>query len=457
MASLTGSSINTTYVGLLKTNDNAALTGSIIDITDGVGTATGIQVSGDANQALNILSDNLTVADKLQVNGFSLTGTNMAFAGAIDFAGATVTGLPGGAAGLVNGTGASSLQSAASLTTVAANASGASAIALGDSATAPNLGDVNIGDGNSIATKFGLFGDVVIGQNNNSSTVNGGENVLIGKNNTVSQNERNAAIGYGNTISRGAHYILGANNTTSSNYQIGVVGGGNTASGESSFIGGWGCSATARGAVALGEAVTASIAQTVSVKTLQTQTASTPTAGGILMTDAGSTQRRLNIDASGNLQVDSTPVGATPSYIFTTPVACPDTGSDQLLVSLTIPAGTFTTGDVVLVKGLWKNTTGSNNGQIWISNTNSLFSGDPVAVGSGSQPSVGFMKSLYIAGTSNSNWFDENFPADTGFGNFSQYNSTTLNWNNTVYVIFQGYVDPGNAGSWIGGTVTKLA
>lgn len=94
MASLTGTSINSTYGGLLKMDNNAALTGSMYPVTDGAGNQTGIQLSGDANHALNILSDNLTVADKMQVNGFAITGTSMQFAGSLDFASATVTGLP---------------------------------------------------------------------------------------------------------------------------------------------------------------------------------------------------------------------------------------------------------------------------------------------------------------------------------------------------------------------------
>ena len=107
------------------------------------------------------------------------------------------------------------MQSAAALTTVAANASGASSIALGDSATAPNAGDVNIGDGNTIATKSILPGDVVIGQGNLSTTVNGGENILIGKDNEITQNEQNIAIGRNNTISRGNHTVLGSGHTLS--------------------------------------------------------------------------------------------------------------------------------------------------------------------------------------------------------------------------------------------------
>ena len=55
--------------------------------------------------------------------------------------------------------------------------------------------------------------------------------------------------------------------------------------------------------------VTAAIANTVSISALEVQTNSTPTAGGIIMADAGGTDRRINIDAAGALQIDSTPVG----------------------------------------------------------------------------------------------------------------------------------------------------
>ena len=43
MASLTGNQINNTYQGLLKTTDNAAISGAI-DITDGAGNAAGLNL-----------------------------------------------------------------------------------------------------------------------------------------------------------------------------------------------------------------------------------------------------------------------------------------------------------------------------------------------------------------------------------------------------------------------------
>jgi len=441
MSTLTGQSIDSSYQGLLKTTDNGAITGTAKAVTDGLGNATNIEIS---NTATNFVS------------------------GTVDFTGSTVSGLPGGAAGLENGTGTDSLQSAASLTTTAADASGNKTIALGDGAEAtsegnialgqdaeaggdtafarvniaigknatannekdvaigdnasatgsrsialgdnttasagraiaignsaqctgfssmvvgnssnataegsivlggfssnatalnaiavgkeanatgieslaigyqsaasgedsiaigtstdvsgqeaigignnvesPNADDVNIGT-NNLSAKTSLPGDVIIGKDNNSSTTNGGQNVMIGQSNTITQNERSNIIGYDNTVSRGSHSILGQQNTSSSNYNIAIVGNSNASTGEKTFVGGHDSGATATGAVALGQGVTASIAQTVSLKALEVQTDSTPTAGGIIMSDAGGTDRRLNIDASGALQIDSTPVG----------------------------------------------------------------------------------------------------------------------------------------------------
>ena len=95
MAALTGNAINTSYQGLLKTTDNGALTATAKAMTDGLGNSS------------NML--------------MGTTSTNFQ-SGTVDFIGATVTGLPSGSAGLENGTGSDSLQSASSLTTVAANA-----------------------------------------------------------------------------------------------------------------------------------------------------------------------------------------------------------------------------------------------------------------------------------------------------------------------------------------------
>ena len=102
MAALTGNSIDSSYQGLIKTTDNGAITGTAKAVTDGLGNATNITIS---NTSTNFVS------------------------GTVDFTGSTVQGLPSSAAGLENGSGVDSLQSAAALTTTAADASSADSIA----------------------------------------------------------------------------------------------------------------------------------------------------------------------------------------------------------------------------------------------------------------------------------------------------------------------------------------
>jgi len=67
MAQLTGNPIKDSYLGLIKTTDNAALSGTAKAITDGSGGATNIQMS---NTSTNFVS------------------------GTVDFTGSTVSGLP---------------------------------------------------------------------------------------------------------------------------------------------------------------------------------------------------------------------------------------------------------------------------------------------------------------------------------------------------------------------------
>ena len=206
MATLSGQSIDTTYPGLIKTTDNAAITGTLKALEDGSGNTLPIEVSS----------------------------TTVNFTG-------TVTGIP--AAGLVAGSGANSMESSGDLTDLDADASGTAAIALGRNSLASNEGAIGLGN-------------------------------------------------YGRA----------------SNAKAIAIGQETTATGNSSIAMGWNSTASATGAVALGSGVTASTDNTVSVKALQTQTASTPTAGGIIMTDAGSTQKRINITSGGILQVDAEPV-----------------------------------------------------------------------------------------------------------------------------------------------------
>lgn len=72
MAQLTGNPIQSSYLGLIKTTDNAAIGGTAKAITDGAGNATNIEMS---NTSTNFVS------------------------GTVDFTGSTVSGLPAGGGG----------------------------------------------------------------------------------------------------------------------------------------------------------------------------------------------------------------------------------------------------------------------------------------------------------------------------------------------------------------------
>ena len=287
MAALTGNSINTSYQGLLKTDGNGSIPTVATPITDGTGVKSGLEIGNNSGAYQTIVK-----SDDLYTNGFSVDGTGTNFGGAVDFSAATVTGLPAGGGGLVAGTGTDSMESDASLTTNAADAQGNNSIALGDNAKAFANNSIVIGTSVNDADAV-RFKAISIGNNLSTAqyTVNigldqnayGASGVCIGENNTFG-GDFNAAIGYDNSV-------------TVYNHQ-GVFGSQSSAS--------------ATGAYAIGHGVNATTQETVSVKALETQTPSTPTAGGIIITDAGSTARRLNITASGTLQVDGGGVGLQP-------------------------------------------------------------------------------------------------------------------------------------------------
>ena len=260
MATLFDQQIDQTYQGLIKTTDNAALGAVEKEITDGVGTSSTLK----------------------------LGTTSASFVGTLDLTGATVTGLPVVTAGLVAGTGADSMQSDASLTTTAPSTIGVRSIALGNNARANAADTVAIGSG----------------VNGEGSTA-----VVLGIN-SWSQSNDCIAIGNGAHARLGDCISIGRASQAADNRGIAIGQDAKSAVGVVDAIAfGTSSRANATGAVALGNNVTAAIIDTVSMKALEVQTDSTPTAGGIIMIDAGSTARRLNITAAGALQIDSTPVG----------------------------------------------------------------------------------------------------------------------------------------------------
>ena len=366
---LTGNTISSSYQGLLKAGDSGAIGATEKIITDGLANASTL----------------------------SLGTSSASFTGTLDLSGATVTGLPAAAAGLVSGTGTDSMKNADSLVTTPAVAAAACSIALGDTALVnPNAtggiaigydaciqgassirtGQIAIGcntrvvydgiaiggDAEVIGTKFSLAigcgasdasgtcnvsigylagvgaptvktnaimigtsakadsNAVALGANSCANSTDGiaigtssstrlGHSIAVGTS-SCSYGTCDIAVGFASDACGGSSIAIGNTAQVALDKYHGIaIGCGTSVTGEFAGAIGSTSSATANGAYALGQGVTAATADTVSVKALETQTASTPTAGGIIMTDAGSTARRLNIDASGNLKIDSTPVG----------------------------------------------------------------------------------------------------------------------------------------------------
>jgi hypothetical protein len=247
----------------------------------------------------------------------------------------------GGGGGLVSGTGPDSMVSDSSLTTTPATASGTSGIALGNGATSALTSSISIG---STATTD-ASGDIAIG--NNARSIGGGafarKNVVVGdsalsgsgsEQNVVlgasAQSGSNRTVTIGSSAqTTGARAIVVGTNSTASAFRSICIGAYSTASGDSAIVLGpegstasadyataigYNADATAVDAVAIGKDVTANITSTVSMKAIELQTNSTPTAGGIIMSDAGGTDRRLNLTSDGKLQVDNTRVGILNAY-----------------------------------------------------------------------------------------------------------------------------------------------
>ncbi len=374
MATLTGNSINTSYQGLLKTSDNAALDPTTLkQLTDGTGasaplelsqaevkftnlvdftsaTVTGLPADVNTTYDLDSIQTGSNVAVTLVGSDTSVdtltlvAGTNMTITddGSNNI---TLDATDTNTQGLVNGTGNDSLQSDSSLTGTAADASGSRAIALGNGALAPSL--------NGIA----------IGRSSNASA-------------------------FANGLAFGAF-----------------------------------ATASADGSVALGQGVTAAIDNTVSVKALEVQTDSTPTQGGIIMSDAGGTDRRLNIDASGGLQIDSTPVGGGAAGLE----SGSGTDSMQSASSLTTNAANAS-GNVSIALG--DNASAVAEDTISIGTGASATSNSNIAIGNGASASgdTAFTRRNIAIGE-NASAANENALAVGAGANASSATSTALGFN----------------------------
>ena len=226
------------------------------------------------------------------------------------------------------------------------SASGSDSIAIGKDATTATTSNDSVAIGtNAQATGTGNDGRVAIGKD---ALASNNKAIAIGANGTSCAAE-GIALGDGVAINSGNDRAIAIGNaiTVSTNADDSIVmGTAAGASNQSAIALGRDASATADKSVAIGRDVVAAIADTVSIKALEVQTDSTPTAGGIIMSDAGGTDRRINITAAGDLQIDSSGIGGF-KVKTTTQVTSTTTGADETLISLLIPANTLSAGDLI--------------------------------------------------------------------------------------------------------------
>jgi hypothetical protein len=270
MASLQNAQIDQSYQGLIKTADNTSTipfppqnlqfgdgTAFPIEIADlsAFGAGTSIALKSGTNQvavdgtgfvidtAGGIMTANAgTVKFKNGTYNFGDAGSTTS----VDFANATVTGLPAGATpGLVLGTGSAtdegaplSMASGAAVTTIAAQARGGGDIAIGDGAITPVGGAQYPTD------------CIAIGHD---ATVTNEKAMAFGKN-ARAQGNKSYAAGY--------FSLASAANST-------AIGKDAEASATSSSALGDNATATAASSVAIGEGVTAATANTATVNLLQ--------------------------------------------------------------------------------------------------------------------------------------------------------------------------------------------
>jgi len=201
---LTGSTVASTYTGLLKTTDSATLTSSLKAICDGSGTDSALQLS---TQAVNTSGDFSVATNKLTVASAS---GNTAVAGTLGVTGATTLSSTLGV------TGATTLASVA----VTGAATAASVATTGNISTSAGtitsygaISQTQAGQNNSLAGNLAVTGNLnVTGVTTLSGNVSLPGNLAVTGDFAVNTNKFNVAASSGNTLVAGT---LGVTGTTS--------------------------------------------------------------------------------------------------------------------------------------------------------------------------------------------------------------------------------------------------
>jgi len=190
--------------------------------------------------------------------------------------------------GMIAGAGTSSIISAPALNTTPALAAGIKSISIGNATSSPTASSIAIGD-NAIANAGSNQGAIAIGQN---VKIGRDAGIAIGKNinQTTGTNDsyRDIVIGNNSYVQGGDSIAIGSNANTQGTGTTNKIAIGNGA-----------IVSNVAGGVALGNGVTATKAQTVSVKELETVVAG----GGITMKSPNGTEYKLTVSDAGVLVI----------------------------------------------------------------------------------------------------------------------------------------------------------
>lgn len=322
---LTGSSVASTYTGLLKTSDNASLSGTLKSVSDGGGTDSSLQLS---TTAANIVGDFSVATSKLTVASAS---GNTGIAGTLNVAGATSLGSSLAVTGLatigstLGVTGATTLSSTLAVT-------GATTI----SSTLLVIGNISTGGAGSliIGSNLSVYGSIT--QTNAAASSNLAGNLTVGTGTTLNTLTCNGlatfnggvdipgAVYFGDTLN-----VVGAATFSSTIAATGTI----STSGNLFATG----NLTVNGNSTIGNAGTDLLTVNANVVTFPNITTQTPalSTDKILILDAASRLRVVTVsDVSPN--ASNSPQSNQAVYNARVIVAASTTGSGADLMTVTI-------------------------------------------------------------------------------------------------------------------------
>ena len=223
---LTGSSVASTYTGLLKTSDNASLSGTLKSVSDGGGTDSALQLSTTAANIVGTL--NVTgatgLASSLAVSGLATIGSTLGVTGATNLSSTlTVSGATNLSSTLAvtGATTLSSLAATGNISTSAGNLSVFGSITQTNSASSNSIaGSLTVSSSTTLNSSLTCNGNVSFFGNvsfSNPLTINSTLNVtgatVISNNLTVTGSIASSSSISGTSLSASSNLTVNGNTT----------------------------------------------------------------------------------------------------------------------------------------------------------------------------------------------------------------------------------------------------